>query len=103
MLRTRGRAVLITVFVAGIALAACGSDATDATVRTGSQPAATAAPAPTTNAGASDSAPDSVPDASTAAAVPAALQFRAPLVGGGEFDGNAAAGRPVAFWFWAPT
>ncbi len=44
----------------------------------------------------------SVPDA-PAAEVPAALAFRAPLVGGGEFDGAAYAGRPVAFWFWAPT
>jgi hypothetical protein len=36
-------------------------------------------------------------------AVPEALRFTAPLVGGGEFDGAAPAGRPVAFWFWAPT
>lgn len=31
------------------------------------------------------------------------LEFTAPLVGGGTFDGAASAGRPVAFWFWAPT
>ncbi len=51
------------------------------------------------------------PDLGTAAAtptsvdpaVPEALRFTAPLVGGGEFDGSAVAGRPVAFWFWAPT
>lgn len=51
------------------------------------------------------------PDAGTAAtthtaldsAVPEALRFTAPLVGGGQFDGAAPAGRPVAFWFWAPT
>ncbi|HQY15852.1 MAG: hypothetical protein ACH37H_16200 [Ilumatobacteraceae bacterium] len=46
-------------------------------------------------------------DASTAAGgaegVPAVLNFSAPLVGGGEFSGAAMAGRPVAFWFWAPT
>ena len=36
-------------------------------------------------------------------AVPEALRFTAPLVGGGEFDGPTAAGRPTAFWFWAPT
>lgn len=35
--------------------------------------------------------------------VPAALDFSAPLVGGGSFDGATMAGRPVAFWFWAPT
>lgn len=41
--------------------------------------------------------------ASVDTAVPEALRFTAPLVGGGEFDGSAVAGRPVAFWFWAPT
>ena len=35
--------------------------------------------------------------------VPAALQFTAPLVGGGTFDGAAVAGKPTVFWFWAPT
>jgi hypothetical protein len=24
-------------------------------------------------------------------------------VGGGTFDGAAAAGKPTVFWFWAPT
>ena len=51
------------------------------------------------------------PDTGTAAtteiavntAVPEALRFTAPLVGDGEFDGAAVAGRPVALWFWAPT
>ena len=42
-------------------------------------------------------------DTSLDTAVPEALRFTAPLVGGGEFDGATAAGRPVAFWFWAPT
>jgi hypothetical protein len=31
------------------------------------------------------------------------LQFEAPLVGGGAFDGAAYGERPVVFWFWAPT
>ena len=35
--------------------------------------------------------------------VPEALAFTAPLVGGGEFDGAAMAGKPTVFWFWAPT
>ena len=41
----------------------------------------------------------------TAAAtgVSKALAFTAPLVGGGSFDGATIAGRPVVFWFWAPT
>ncbi len=38
-----------------------------------------------------------------AVVVPDALQFTAPLVGGGTFDGAAAAGKPTVFWFWAPT
>ncbi|HSL73211.1 MAG TPA: hypothetical protein VK853_02030 [Ilumatobacteraceae bacterium] len=55
-------------------------------------PVDTAAPAP------SDSqAPDEP------VAVPAALQFTAPLVGGGEFDGATVADKPTLFWFWAPT
>lgn len=43
--------------------------------------------------------------AGQATVVPAdsALQFTAPLVGGGQFEGAAYIGRPVAFWFWAPT
>jgi hypothetical protein len=39
----------------------------------------------------------------TGTSVPDSLNFRAPLVGGGEFDGAAFAGRPTVFWFWAPT
>jgi len=31
------------------------------------------------------------------------LDFSAPLVGGGTFEGTSVQGRPVAFWFWAPT
>jgi hypothetical protein len=38
-----------------------------------------------------------------AATAPEVLRFSAPIVGGGELDGTALAGRPVAFWFWAPT
>ena len=38
-----------------------------------------------------------------AVVVPEALQFTAPLVGGGTFDGAAVAGKPTVFWFWAPT
>jgi hypothetical protein len=51
---------------------------------------------------------DTRPDAATApvdtaVVVPEALQFTAPLVGGGEFSGAAVAGKPTLFWFWAPT
>lgn len=34
--------------------------------------------------------------------VPAALQFSAPVVGGGSLDLASFAGTTVLFWFWAP-
>lgn len=42
-------------------------------------------------------------DAEPGAAVPEVLRFSAPVVGGGQFDASTLAGRPTAFWFWAPT
>jgi hypothetical protein len=40
---------------------------------------------------------------SATAAVPEALRFTAPLVGGGTSDGAASVDKPTVFWFWAPT
>ncbi|CAN5721262.1 hypothetical protein BH18ACT2_BH18ACT2_17650 [soil metagenome] len=34
--------------------------------------------------------------------MPAALDFDAPTVGGGQFDARTYAGQPLALWFWAP-
>jgi hypothetical protein len=31
------------------------------------------------------------------------LAFQAPLLAGGAINGPSLAGKPVAFWFWAPT
>jgi len=60
----------------------------------------TTRPTPTDGADAGTAAPDvATPDV----VVPEALRFTAPLVGGGEFDGAASAGKPTVFWFWAPT
>jgi hypothetical protein len=67
-------------------------------------------PAPSTDAS-SDTTPAAGSDTTAAepaptepaVVVPEALQFTAPLVGGGTFDGAAAAGQPTVFWFWAPT
>lgn len=106
MLRTARRAAVTAVAVAGLTLSACGSDPVDSTVRTGTQadrPATTdAAAGASTDAGADVDGP--VADTAASISAPAALQFRAPLVGGGEFAGpEQAAGKPVAFWFWAPT
>lgn len=75
-------------------LAACGSGAADdATETTG--PAA----APT------DTAPEAEPNRGSAVVpteAPAALQFSAPLIGGGDIELTTLAGRPVLLWFWAP-
>ncbi len=50
--------------------------------------------------------PAAAPPAATSGtqpgAVPAALDFTAPLVGGGRLDAGGLAGQPVLFWFWAP-
>ncbi|WP_165977437.1 TlpA family protein disulfide reductase [Nonomuraea diastatica] len=42
------------------------------------------------------------PTASQEALVPTALEFSARTLGGDSFEGASLAGRPVAFWFWAP-
>jgi hypothetical protein len=46
--------------------------------------------------------PATNPAAAGGTAVPVALDFDAPLVGGGRFDARTFAGRPLALWFWAP-
>ena len=92
-----------------VAVAACSSDGDDSsaesalagpTVTTGES-----AQLPTPDTQASESGPATATEPTDAAptVVPAALQFSAPLVGGGTFDGAAAAGKPTVFWFWAPT
>lgn len=79
----------LSIAVAALSLvAACGS------------PDAEGAPSAATPAPAGDVA--GVP-APAPAGVPALLDFTAPLVGGGEYSGALAAGKPTAFWFWAPT
>ena len=98
-----------------LATTACSSEPSDST---GSLPdvAVEATPGPTdaprTEAPATATPSDTSPAATDgdepaptepAVAVPEALQFTAPLVGGGTFDGAAAAGKPTVFWFWAPT
>jgi hypothetical protein len=74
---TLARVLLIGV-ASSVVLLGCGSTEPDA------NPSGTQAP----------------PERTTATT---ALQFSAPLVGGGQFDGASVVGTPVAFWFWAPT
>jgi len=90
----------LPIVAAGLALvlAACGGSSTD----DGAAPAdsAAVAPAPTPPVQADQPADEPATDAPTA--VPAALDFSAPLLGGGEIEMGAFAGRPVLLWFWAP-
>jgi hypothetical protein len=93
--------------VAAVALALTDAAATPAETTGTDTPRTDATPSATSAVGDVESA-DAAPDAGTATGdqgvvVPEALQFTAPLVGGGEFSGDAVAGKPTLFWFWAPT
>ena len=93
----------------GLLAAACGSDSDGASTAppAASQPEQTdSTTADIDAADGSATAPTSPQGSATTAAepaVPEALQFTAPLVGGGEFNGADYAGKPTVFWFWAPT
>lgn len=103
----RTRRIAALCCATGLVLSACGSDGTTDAAVSSAAPA-TAAPAtaaPATAAPADTATSDTaaaVTTAPAAAVVPASLQFSAPLVGGGTFDGASVAGAPVVFWFWAP-
>jgi hypothetical protein len=78
-------------------------DSAGATEAPATQPPSTDAASGTTPADGSDTTTAEPSPTEPAVVVPEALQFTAPLVGGGTFDGAAAAGKPTVFWFWAPT
>lgn len=93
--RSRATAAVIGI---GLLVAACGSGSGS------DDPAAGDEPAPIESSGEDDTVGEPAADpAVDAATVPAALQFSAPLVGGGELDAATLAGAPTVFWFWAPT
>ena len=101
MITGRPFRVAAFVCVAGLAGVACGGASSGDDAVAVPAPAAEAAPA-ATDAPAADSVPaDAGSDAG--AAVPALLQFTAPLIGGGEIAVDELAGKPTAFWFWSPT
>ena len=105
-------AITLTLFAA----TACSSEsndpvadspaptAADTTVGDADAPDETVAPAESTApAEEPPTVSDESPTSEPAVVVPEALQFTAPLVGGGTFDGAALADKPTVFWFWAPT
>lgn len=99
--------------VAALVLAACAGEPAVETAGTVTDPTpAPTAPA-TTVPGETPAAPTTIPTATDPTAtdpaptvpavpVPEALQFSAPLVGGGELDLASLAGQRVLLWFWAP-
>ncbi len=92
------RRLLISAALAGLLLSACGDDPRTGNAGTsGTSDAAGVTAAPVSTAPLDTASPDQ------AATAPEALQFSAPVVGGGELDLRAYAGQTVAFWFWAPT
>ncbi len=114
-MRTTRRAALGAIGACALLLAAtaCSSESNDAGGETLPDTAVEATTGPTeaptaeapTTAETGDTTPGATDPSPTdpAVVVPEALQFTAPLVGGGTFDGAAAAGKPTVFWFWAPT
>lgn len=79
---------------------ACG--ATDDGGDTGAEAAPPATSAATTTPPQPPSPSPTTPASPSPVAVPEQLDFAAPLVGGGTFEGASLAGRPAVLWFWAP-
>jgi thiol-disulfide isomerase/thioredoxin len=91
----------LAVFVVALgAVPGCGHDAEP---EVGATPTADHSTAP---AEATPAEPSAEPEPTTAAPdstpVPVVLDFTAPTVDGGTFDGASLAGKPAVFWFWAP-
>ena len=91
---------LILLAVAMCTAAACGETA-DPVVGPAPSPgsASPTSPAATADQPSATSEPTSAPPVP---AVPEILDFSAPTVDNGAFDGASLAGKPAIFWFWAP-
>ena len=97
------RRVLLVLSISALPLSACGDDSA-APVETVAAAVSPAVPSTTLGAEPSPVVTDSgAPETVAAAVAPEALQFAAPMVGGGEIDFTQYAGQTVAMWFWAPT
>ena len=105
------RRPLTTLVLAASLLAACGDDS-GSSGSAGTPDASTAAsagtdaPIATVAAGTDASSTVASPTGATEAPIaeaPEALQFAAPLAGGGTLAFTQYAGTTLALWFWAPT
>lgn len=94
-----GAATALTLALAGCASAEPDTPPADDAAGTSSA-TESAADAPADETETDDAAAED--DAEPAVAVPAAMDFTAPTVAGGELDVAALAGEPTVFWFWAP-
>lgn len=77
----------------------------DTTTGPGPAPAEPTTRPPDTDAPSTDpsvTAATSTPGQPTPTTVHPIVDFRAPLVGGGELDVATVSGTPALFWFWAP-
>ncbi|MEV5496394.1 redoxin domain-containing protein [Nonomuraea fuscirosea] len=88
------RTTAATMAMLALLAAACGTAARDEPGPAAGDTSASAASPPVSPPGPEQSAGE--------APVPAALRFTAQTLDGKAFRGESLAGRPVAFWFWAP-
>ncbi|MFI6631209.1 redoxin domain-containing protein [Nonomuraea fuscirosea] len=92
------RTTAATMAMLALLAAACGTAARDEPGPAAGDTSASAASPPV-----SPSVSPPGPEQSAGEApVPAALRFTAQTLDGKAFQGKSLAGRPVAFWFWAP-
>ncbi len=99
----RPKFALVIIAIA-VGAAACGGSQAERVIAPVSvPPGATVAPVESTPPASGEASPTSPAAAGAPApAVPQALNFTARQVGGGQIDPATYAGKPVAFWFWAP-
>jgi hypothetical protein len=101
----RGSRFLPALAAGSLLITACSGGSTNDGTASTAEPA-TGVPVtdvPVAEPAAAEPAAGDTPPADDVVAAPAALQFTAPLVGGGELDAATLAGKPTLFWFWAPT
>ena len=102
----RVRHIGALALTAGLVAVACSSGSTGSnTADSAAAPAATEAPPaePTSSNDLPVATEAPTPTAAPVPPAPQALQFSAPLVGGGTIDPAAEfAGKPTVMWFWAP-